>query len=497
MAIFKCKMCGGVLNVDESTTVMECEYCGTKQTLPRLTTDERANLYDRANHYRRNSEYDKAMSLFEEIIHQDESDAESYWSLVLCKYGIEYVEDPLTHKRVPTVNRIRSLSILADEDYKSALKYADRQQKLVYEEEARAINIIHKDILSISKQVDPFDVFICYKETDDYGKRTVGSVLAYDIYHYLEAEGIRTFISRVTLDDKLGSAYEPYIFSALSTARIMVVVGTKAEHFNAAWVKNEWSRYLSLIKEGADKILIPAYKDMDPYDLPDDFAHLQALDMSRIGFMQDLIRGIKKILEIDPVDQKKGSDLIIGNKDRQINALLERTSLFLEEENWEKADQYAEKVLDLDPKNVTAYLYKLMVEIKVSKVENIANLGNRKAVLEIDSSDELFEKVAYSVVRNGSVSINSIQKEFEIGFNRAQRILKALEDFAIVSHEKERGPRTVLMTIEKLNLLCNKDLDKTVIKEYFRKNANYQKILRFGDEEFIKNLTKQIDNINS
>ena len=34
---------------------------------------------------------------------------------------------------------------------------------------------------------------------------------------------------------------------------------------------------------------------MDPYDLPDEFSHLQAQDMSKLGFMQDLIRGIKKL----------------------------------------------------------------------------------------------------------------------------------------------------------------------------------------------------------
>ena len=29
MPIIKCKMCGGDLNIDEDSTVCECEYCGT------------------------------------------------------------------------------------------------------------------------------------------------------------------------------------------------------------------------------------------------------------------------------------------------------------------------------------------------------------------------------------------------------------------------------------------------------------------------------------
>ena len=60
MAVFKCKMCGGPLEFQGKETVAVCEYCGTKQTLPRLDSDRRRNLYDRANHFRRSNEYDRA-----------------------------------------------------------------------------------------------------------------------------------------------------------------------------------------------------------------------------------------------------------------------------------------------------------------------------------------------------------------------------------------------------------------------------------------------------
>ena len=35
MAVFKCKMCGGNLEVADNLGVATCEYCGTKQTLPK------------------------------------------------------------------------------------------------------------------------------------------------------------------------------------------------------------------------------------------------------------------------------------------------------------------------------------------------------------------------------------------------------------------------------------------------------------------------------
>jgi len=179
-------------------------------------------------------------------------------SIVLCKYGIEYVEDPATHKRIPTVNRTQFASVLADEDYKSALQYATIEQKIIYESEAKSIDKIQEGILKISNKEEPFDVFICYKESDESGRRTRDSVLANELYHELTKEGFKVFFSRITLEDKLGIEYEPYIFAALNSAKVMVVIGTKPEYFKAVWVKNEWSRYLALIKNGAKKVLIPA-----------------------------------------------------------------------------------------------------------------------------------------------------------------------------------------------------------------------------------------------
>lgn len=367
MAIFKCKMCGGTLEFNPGDTVAVCDSCGTKQTLPRLDDDKKANLYDRANHFRRNNEYDKAMSIYEQILAEDSTDAEAYWSLVLCRYGIEYVEDPATGKRIPTVNRAQFTSVFDDDNYKSALRCADAAQKEIYEAEAKAINEIQKGILAISQKEEPFDVFICYKETDSRGARTPDSVLANDLYHQLTQEGFKVFFSRITLEDKLGSAYEPYIFAALNSAKVMVVLGTRPEYFNAVWVKNEWSRYLALIKNGAKKMLIPAYKDMDPYDLPEEFSHLQAQDMGKLGFMQDLIRGIKKIVASD--EQKTAAKPAAPAATGSTGAapLLERAFLFLEDGKWSDADTYCEKVLDIDPKNAQAYLGKLMAELQVSK----------------------------------------------------------------------------------------------------------------------------------
>lgn len=430
MVIFKCKICGGSLEIDGTQSVAICEYCGTKQTLPKLDNERRANLYDRANHFRRNNDFDKAMGIYENILNEDNTDAEAYWSLVLCRYGIEYVEDPVTRKRVQTVNRAQFTSIFDDEDYKSAIANADGYQREIYEAEATAINEIQKGILAISQKEEPFDVFICYKETDNHGRRTQDSVLATELYHELTREGFNVFFSRITLEDKLGVAYEPYIFAALHSAKVMVVLGTRPEHFNAVWVKNEWSRFLALIKNGAKKTLIPAYRDMDPYDLPEEFSHLQAQDMSKLGFMQDLIRGIKKIVVADSTKEAIViKEPIQASVNTNISPLIKRMFIFLEDEDWESANEYSEKVLDQDPENAQAYLGKLMIKLRVRKQEELRDCkepfddnGNyQRAVRFGDESlrATLIEYIEYINTRNK-------QAKFEAKYVQALRQMNML-----------------------------------------------------------------------
>ena len=65
-------------------------------------------------------------------------------------------------------------------------------------------------------------------------------------------------------------------------------------------------------------------------------------------------------------------------------------------------------------------------------------------------TDDLFPDVARYVVSTGSSSINTIQKEFEVGFNRAQRLFEMMEEFEIVSKGQGTKAREVLVTPSEL-----------------------------------------------
>lgn len=296
MAILKCKMCGGDIEVHEDMSIGTCLYCGSTMTIPRIDTDKKARLFNRANLYRLNNEFDKAYDAYKAIVEEDEQEAEAYWGMILSEYGVEYVEDPKTKKRIPTCHRTCIQAVQNSTNFMLACKYADAESKFMYQDEAEVLDQLQKKIIAISAKEEPYDVFICYKETDDVtGERTQDSVLAQEIYQELNKQGIRTFFARISLEDKLGQNYEPYIFAALQSAKVMLQVSTKSEHSNSIWVKNEWKRYIDFMSEDDSKTLIPVYRDMSPYEFPAELCRYQAQDMGKVGAIQDLVYGVQKL----------------------------------------------------------------------------------------------------------------------------------------------------------------------------------------------------------
>ena len=361
MSVFKCKMCGGDIDLTEGSSVAVCEYCGTKQTVPTADNEKKMTLFARANRLRSACEFDKAASVYESIVADFPEEAEAYWGLVLCRYGIEYVDDPATGRKVPTCHRSSFDSILEDSDFEQACENADPIARRVYRDEAKTIEDIRKGIVEVSGKEPPYDIFICYKETDEKGERTVDSVIAQDVYDALTEKGYRVFFSRITLEDKLGTEYEPYIFAALNSAKVMLAFGTDYEYFSAVWVKNEWSRYLKLMAHDKTRHLIPCYKGIDAYDMPKEFAHLQAQDMGKVGATQDLLRGIEKLMPKEqPAAAVQERVIVTGGADNKINSLLDRGNMALEDRDWESASKFFEEVLNNDSKNAQAYVGKAL-----------------------------------------------------------------------------------------------------------------------------------------
>lgn len=381
MAIIKCKMCGGDLVLTEGATIAECEYCGTVQTVPAADNEKKLVLFERAERLRKACDFDKAATVYESIVADFRQEAEAYWGLVLCNYGIEYVDDPATGKKVPTCHRTSFDSIMDDINFEQALENADTVARKVYRDEAKAIEEIRKGINEVSSKEAPYDIFICYKETAETGERTLDSVMAQDIYDALTEKGYRVFFSRITLEDKLGQEYEPYIFAALNSAKVMLAIGTDYEYYNAVWVKNEWSRFLKMIALGQKKTLIPCYKNIDAYDMPKEFAKLQAQDLGKVGAMQDLMRGIEKLI---PIGGKTVATPVSGGN--LIEETLNKAFEMLNMQDWESAQRSLETVRGYAPDHTIALVGCLMVQRMCPQMDKLG-----MGTLPLDSS-EFFQR---------------------------------------------------------------------------------------------------------
>ncbi len=308
MAVLKCKMCGGPLTVNQGQTTVQCLYCDSVQTVPSVDDDLKVMMFDRANDLRLRCDFDQALNVYQSIVTQFPNEAEAYWGLCLCKYGIEYVDDPVTRTKIPTCHRTQPQSIFSDNNFRQACELSPGL-KWKYEDEASQIDSLQKKILEISNREEPYDIFICYKETDDLtGMRTDDSTTAQDIYTELVKNNYRVFFSRVSLRGKAGTEYEPYIYSALMSSKIMLVIGSRREYFEAVWLKNEWSRYLGMMQKGG-KTIIPCFEKMTAVDIPVQLRNFQALDMSNKIFFSDLLTSIQRIIPKNkPQPQSYGND---------------------------------------------------------------------------------------------------------------------------------------------------------------------------------------------
>ena len=465
MSVFKCKMCGGDVELTADKTLGTCEYCGCTMTFPKVDDDQRAAAFNRGNHFRRTGEFDKALSVYERIVNEDDNDAEAHWCCALCRFGIEYVEDPATFEWLPTMHRLSYDSSLEDVDYLAAVEHSDGITQRQYQKDAMKIAEVQRGILATSQNEEPFDVFICYKESDENGNRTVDSSLAQDIYYQLTDKGYKVFFSRITLEDKVGTEYEPYIFAALNSAKVMLVIGTKPEYLNAVWVKNEWSRFIAMMKKDRKRVLLPCYRGMDPYDMPEALSVLQSYDMAKIGFIQDLIRGIEKIVAVDePKATVKETVVVQQGNNTNIAPLLKRVYMFLEDKEWDVANEYCEKILDIDPECSEAYIGKLLIELGCSSIDdifdlnfNITNNNNFKKAKRFAENDTIKEIADIEAKYNKNISdtkqrieeVISIIADNDNEINRLNEEMNSyvvpqsdlVEEFAALEQEKERVER--------------------------------------------------------
>ena len=489
MGGLKCKMCGSNLDIEDSITVCKCEKCGTSQTVPDIEDDKELKLFERAGRLRFNCDFDKAAGIYNTIIDSYPEEAEGYWGLILCKYGIEYA-DNASGKKVPVCHRISYDSVMDDEDFELVMENSDSESRAIFREEAKIIEENRKKYIQIAESEQPYDIYISYRAKDDNGDKTAVSEIAGHLYNKLTSARYRVFLSEAALKGKKQSDCEPYIYSALNSANVMLALGTSYDDYNNVWVKNEWNRYLEIAEKNKNKCLIPCYKDVDEYDIPKEFAGLKVCQLGNDDTFNNIMAEIANVVKQESVNQpapkpekaEPAEEIELEEieiiEPVDINKLLDEGFSAISDKNWKKANKLFFHVLDEEPDNSKAYWGQLLVQQECTNAREMAdnlylqvigNTSDNTYELEIrDRRQEIKDKypVANLFSEEEYANLFDVHFNYQSGVENTKSAIAAnnehyiLSDNELFKRAKQNADDEVAAGIEEFVANVNRHLDE-------------------------------------
>lgn len=485
----KCKMCGSNLDIEDSITVCKCEKCGTSQTVPDIEDDKELKLFERAGRLRFNCDFDKAAGIYNTITDSYPEEAEGYWGLILCKYGIEYA-DNASGKKVPVCHRISYDSVMDDEDFELVMENSDSESRAIFREEAKIIEENRKKYIQIAESEQPYDIYISYRAKDDNGDKTAVSEIAGHLYNKLTSARYRVFLSEAALKGKKQSDCEPYIYSALNSANVMLALGTSYDDYNNVWVKNEWNRYLEIAEKNKNKCLIPCYKDVDEYDIPKEFAGLKVCQLGNDDTFNNIMAEIANVVKQESVNQpapkpekaEPAEEIELEEieiiEPVDINKLLDEGFSAISDKNWKKANKLFFHVLDEEPDNSKAYWGQLLVQQECTNAREMAdnlylqvigNTSDNTYELEIrDRRQEIKDKypVANLFSEEEYANLFDVHFNYQSGVENTKSAIAAnnehyiLSDNELFKRAKQNADAEVAAGIEEFVANVNRHLDE-------------------------------------
>lgn len=485
----KCKMCGSNLDIEDSITVCKCEKCGTSQTVPDIEDDKELKLFERAGRLRFNCDFDKAAGIYNTITDSYPEEAEGYWGLILCKYGIEYA-DNASGKKVPVCHRISYDSVMDDEDFELVMENSDSESRAIFREEAKIIEENRKKYIQIAESEQPYDIYISYRAKDDNGDKTAVSEIAGHLYNKLTSAGYSVFLSEAALKGKKQSDCEPYIYSALNSANVMLALGTSYDDYNDVWVKNEWNRYLEIAEKNKNKCLIPCYKDVDEYDIPKEFAGLKVCQLGNDDTFNNIMAEIANVVKPESVNQpapepekaEPAEEIELEEieiiEPVDINKLLDEGFSAISDKNWKEANKLFFQVLDEEPDNSKAYWGQLLVQQECTNAREMAdnlylqvigNTSDNTYELEIrDRRQEIKDKypVANLFSEEEYANLFDVHFNYQSGVENTKSAIAAnnehyiLSDNELFKRAKQNADAEVAAGIEEFVANVNRHLDE-------------------------------------
>ena len=99
-----------------------------------------------------------------------------------------------------------------------------------------------------------------------------------------------------------------------------------------------------MMQENTQKVLIPCFRNIDPYDLPDEFQMLQSQDMAKVGADQDLLHGIEKIMKAQGENKNVEQTVTTVTNSQSLQRLLQNAETYIRLGNFEDAQKVYQKI---------------------------------------------------------------------------------------------------------------------------------------------------------
>ena len=290
-----CSTCGGVLEYKGNLLV--CKYCKSSYEKNGDAPEDLIIQLNGANVDKNRFRFDDALEKYSLVLREYPNDEEANWGAFLCDYGVIYEED-YDGQYKPTCHRLSERPVEKSPYY--ARLNAEQKRK------AADIEKLRQRIFAEMKKIQPYDVFICYKQNQERGGVSVPTreaKWARDAYEMLTRQGLRVFYAEKSLAGS-NVDYEPHIYAALRSAKLMFVLTTSLDNLHSVWVANEWKRYVSYIRAGEDKTVRVVYDSIEPYDLPKELQAKQAIDQDG-DWMGAINAAVAEIFQKAPELQKR------------------------------------------------------------------------------------------------------------------------------------------------------------------------------------------------
>lgn len=402
-----CNNCGSHSLIKISEFEYQCEHCGLTNYLEGASKEliEINSLILHAYETLKREDFTTADEMFSEILLKHPNNYEALWGSLASRYGIVFVNE--NGNIFPTFHDILDVSFINGNRFQDFIKKVPDNKRNVYLKLANEIESIRNKYFELVKKEEPYDIFISFKASDENGNDTKDLEEATKLFGALANKGYRVFFSPVSLKGKSGSEYEPYIYHALRTSKIMILYGQKIEYIESKWVKNEWGRFLKMIdeKEKLEGSLLVCYENMKAHDLPRRFQKLQCIDFSSKDGYMTLFDNIKSIYDklskkatLEEIDIKKKvsvkkKDSVttkkvelykfnnVENNDDLTDAKMEVINDLIQNKDFYKSISKLNDFLTKNPNSIKARFALLLCEKKLTYDEFYSNIQNVNSLL--------------------------------------------------------------------------------------------------------------------